>query len=129
MRDSPGTPTSPLLSPPLAHSSPIMVSWLVTGFMAGYCYGLNCVPLRKYTGFPGGSVVKNPPANPGDTGLIPALGRSPGEGNGTPLQYSSLENSMDKVGYSPWVHKELHMTEQLSTHTISYFRQQREPAS
>ena len=85
MRDSPGTPTSPLLSPPLAHSSPIMVSWLVTGFMAGYCYGLNCVPLRKYTGFPGGSVVKNPPANPGDPGSIPGLGRCPGEGNGNPL--------------------------------------------
>ena len=41
-------------------------------------------------GFPGGSVVKNPPANAGDTGSIPGLGRSPGEGNGNPLQYSSL---------------------------------------
>ena len=37
-------------------------------------------------GFPGGSVVKNPPANAGDTDLIPGLERSPGEGNGTPLQ-------------------------------------------
>ena len=43
--------------------------------------------------------VKNPPANAGDirdTGSIPASGRSPGEGNGNPLQYSYLENSMDK---------------------------------
>ena len=50
-------------------------------------------------GFPGGSVVKNPPANAGDTedlGLIPGLERSPGVGNGNPLQYSCLENSMDR---------------------------------
>ena len=43
--------------------------------------------------------VKNPPANAGDTrdaGLIPGLGRSPGEGNGYPLQYSCLENSVDR---------------------------------
>ena len=42
----------------------------------------------QLNGFPGGSVVKNPPANAGDSGLIPGLGRSPGEGNGNPLQYS-----------------------------------------
>ena len=46
-------------------------------------------------GFRGGSVVKNLPANAGDVGSIPGLGRSPGEGNGYPLQYSGLENSMD----------------------------------
>ena len=45
-------------------------------------------------GFPGGSLIKNPPANAGDMGLIPGLGRSPGEGNGNPFQYSCLENSM-----------------------------------
>ena len=44
-------------------------------------------------GFPGGSVVKNPPANAGDMGLIPGWGKSPGEGNGNPLQYSSLGKS------------------------------------
>ena len=43
-------------------------------------------------GFPGGSLVKNSPANAGDVGLIPGSGRSPGEGNGNPLQYSCLEN-------------------------------------
>ena len=50
-------------------------------------------------GFPGGSVVKNLPANAGDirdTGSIPALGRSPGEGNGYPLQYSCPGNPMDR---------------------------------
>ena len=50
-------------------------------------------------GFPGGSVVKSLPANAGDTGdvgSIPGLGRSPGEGNGKPLQCSCLENPMDR---------------------------------
>ena len=50
-------------------------------------------------GFPGGSVVKNPPNNTGDggdTSLIPRLGRSPGRGNGNPLQYSFWENPMDR---------------------------------
>ena len=46
-------------------------------------------------GFPGGSVVKNPSANAGDAGLIPGLGRSPGERNGNPVQYSCLENHID----------------------------------
>ena len=47
-------------------------------------------------GFPGGSVVKNPPANAGDRGLIPGSGRSLGEWNGYPLQYSCLDNSTDR---------------------------------
>ena len=50
-------------------------------------------------GFPGGTVVKNPPVNAGDTrdvGSVSGLGRSPGRGNGNPLQYSCLEKSMDK---------------------------------
>ena len=42
-------------------------------------------------GLPGGSAVENPPASAGDTGLVPAPGRSPGQGNGNPLQYSCLE--------------------------------------
>ena len=41
-------------------------------------------------------MVKNPPANAGDTSLIPGLGRSPGEGNDNPLQYSCLGNPMDR---------------------------------
>ena len=54
----------------------------------------------------------------GDLGLIPGLERSPGGGHGNPLQYSCLENlhgQRSLVGYSPWDHKELDMTEQLST--------------
>ena len=46
-------------------------------------------------GFPGGSDSKASACNVGDPGSIPGLGKSPGEGNGTPLQYSCLENSMD----------------------------------
>ena len=53
--------------------------------------------------FPDGSVVKNPPANAGDAGLIPALGRSPGEGHGSPLQYSCLENPMDRGAWQATV--------------------------
>ena len=60
-----------------------------------------------------GSVGKESACNVGDLGLIPWLGRSPGEGNGYPFQYSGLENSMDYT-YSPWGRKELDMTEQLS---------------
>ena len=55
-------------------------------------------------GFPGGSAVKNPPANVGDMGLIPGLGRSSGEGNGNPLQYSCLENPMDREAWWDTVH-------------------------
>ena len=46
--------------------------------------------------FPSGSMVKNLPANAGDAGSVPGWGRSPGEGNGNPLQYSCQENSMDR---------------------------------
>ena len=51
--------------------------------------------LPKQLGFPGGSDGKASACNVGDPGSIPGLGRSPGEGNGNPLQYSCLENSMD----------------------------------
>ena len=68
-------------------------------------------------GFPGGSDGKASARNVGEPGLIPGLGRSPGEGNGNPLQYSCLENSLDGlkslVGYSPWGRKESERTERL----------------
>ena len=53
------------------------------------------IDILTYTGFPGGSDGKASVCNAGDLGLIPGLGRSPGEGNGSPLQYSCLENPMD----------------------------------
>ena len=52
--------------------------------------------IRIFGGFPGGSVVKNLPTSAGDLGSVPGLGRSPGEGNGNPLQYSNLGNLMDR---------------------------------
>ena len=55
-------------------------------------------------GFPGGSVVKDLPAKSGDVGLIPGPGRSPGEGNGNPLQCSCLGNPMDRGAWQAIVH-------------------------
>ena len=52
-------------------------------------------------GFPGGSVLQNRLASAGDVGSIPGLGRSPGEGNGNPLQYSCLRNPMDREDW--WI--------------------------
>ena len=72
-------------------------------------------------GFPGGSVVKNLPANAGDTrnaGLTPGSWRSPGEENGNPLQNSYLENSMDRGTLWTIVYgvAELDMTEHIHMH-------------
>ena len=58
-----------------------------------YIYIYIC--LYRCTGFPGGSEVKASASNVGDPGSIPGWGRSPGKGNGNPLQYSCLENPMD----------------------------------
>ena len=54
-------------------------------------------------GFPGGLVIKNQPANAGDVGSIPGLGKCPGEGNGNPFQYSCLKNSMDRGAWQTTV--------------------------
>ena len=54
-------------------------------------------------GFPGGSVVKKMPANAENVGSIPGLGRLPGEGNGYPLQYFSLQNPMDRRAWQAMV--------------------------
>ena len=66
------------------------------------------------TTFPGVSNGKESACNVGDLGWIPGLGRSPGEGNGNPLQYSCLENPHGQrslAGCSPWGRKELDTTE------------------
>ena len=66
-------------------------------------------------GLPGGSDGKESACNSGDPGSVPGSGNPPGEGNGNPLQYSCLENSMDRgtwqATYNPWSCKELGMTE------------------
>ena len=74
-----------------------------------------------WMGFPGGFNSKESACNAGDLGLIPELGRSPGEENGNPHQYSCLDNCHGQrslAGYSPWGRKELDRTESL---TISLF--------
>ena len=63
-----------------------------------------CVYLFVYGGFPGGSEVKVSACNAGDLGSIPGLGRSPGEGNGNPFQYSCLEKPMDRGAWWAIVH-------------------------
>ena len=55
-------------------------------------------------GLPGCSMAKNLPTNAGDTGSIPLLGRYPGVGNGSPLQYSCLENSVDRGAWRARAH-------------------------
>ena len=60
--------------------------------------------LYLFGSFPGGSVVKNPPAKAGDTGSIPGLRRYPGGGNGIPLQCSCLENPTDRGTWRAAVH-------------------------
>ena len=56
-------------------------------------------------GFPGGSEVKESARSAGDLGLIPGLGKSPGEGNGNPLQYSYLDNPVDEGPWWATVHR------------------------
>ena len=88
-----------------------------------HLYGGVCGPFNvrvwSLEDFPGGSVVNNPPANAedaGNTSLIPGFGRSPGGGYGNPLQYSCLENPMDRGAWWATVHGfvESDMTKQLS---------------
>ena len=62
------------------------------------------MPLPSFMGFPGGSDSKESDCNTGDLSLIPGSGRFPGEGNGNPFQYSSLENPMDRGVWRAMVH-------------------------
>ena len=70
------------------------------------------VYLKCKMGFPGGALVKNPPASAGDMDSTPGSGRPSGKGNGNPLQYSCLENSMDRGSWWAIVrsHRELDLT-------------------
>ena len=80
-------------------------------------------PLSLFRGFPLGSDRKESACSVGVPGLIPGLGRSPGEGNGNPLQYSCLENPVDRGAWQATVHEvtELDMTEWLIyTHTHTH---------
>ena len=93
-----------------------------------------CITTKEYLvslegSFPGGTEVKNPPANAGDTGdtgSIPGSGRSPGEGHGNPLQYSCLENPMDRESWWSTAHrvaKSQTRLKQLSTYALHRYLQ------
>ena len=97
--------------------------------------GFLCDWLREHTwlyligpkGFPGGSEVKASACNIGDLGSIPGSGRSPGEGNGSPLQYSCLENPMDRGSWQATVHGVAKSWTQLSDFTSLHFIQHEGP--
>ena len=83
------------------------------------------------SGFAGGSVVKNPPANARDArdlGLIPGLGRSPGGGNGYPLQHACLENPMERGEWQATVHGVTKSQTRVSTHTRPFTEEQLRPS-
>ena len=74
----------------------------------------------SYQGSPGDTVVKSLPANAGNAGLTPGLGRTPGEGNGNPLQYSCLGNPRDRGGWRATIHgvaKESDTTQRLNNNS------------
>ena len=83
---------SPPLSPPSPASSPFFIQ---PGFLSSLEIFDVSTWILVFKGFPGGAEVKVSICNVGDLGSIPASGRSPGEGNCNPLQYSCLENPMD----------------------------------
>ena len=104
---------------------------LILSTLCAVDYGLSWFTLSNWTifrcnlSFPGGSVIKNPPANAGDegeVGWIPGLGRSLLGGNGNPLQYSYLKNSMDRGIWWTTVHEVAKSQTWLSMHTSLHTR-------
>ena len=89
-------------------------------FSLGFCFWSG----KSLLGFPEGTVVKNLLANAGDAGLIPGLGRSPGGENGNLLQYSCLENTIDRGARWATVHRvtqcQTWLSDRAHTHTQCY---------
>jgi len=96
--------------------------WVAISFFIGIYY-------VHTKGFPGGSVVKESACNAGDTGLIPGLGRSSGEGNGNPLQHSCLENLMDRGAWRAMVHGVSRVRHGLVTKPPQYIQKPRKDLS
>ena len=76
---------------------------MVLGYGGPWEVFMGLVPYKR--GYPGGSNGKESACKARDPGLIPGWGRSPGEGNGNPFQYSCLENSMDRGAWQAIVHR------------------------
>ena len=119
------TPPSPMKAIPVNTSardvSPVSYSSATQKYTATASVTMFDQPTPSSLSFPGGSDGKESACNTGDVGWIPGAGRSSGKGNGSPLQYSCLENSVDKrslVGYSPWGRKESDTTEQLKDNLV-----------
>ena len=74
-----------------------------------------------FRGFSRGSGVKNLPANAGDAGSVPESGRSPGEGNGNPLQYSCLGNSMDRGAWRATLHRVIRVGHVVATNQQHFY--------
>ena len=107
-------PGNPMIETPCFHFTGARVWSLVGGLRSHLPHRVGSqVPL----------VLKNPPANAGDTkdtGSVPKWGRSPGVGNGNPLQYSYPENSMDRGTWQATVHRVTKSQTQLNTHTHTH---------
>ena len=96
----------------VANSRIWLTNWTEVNWLKNYLWYQKGLPRWQW--------LKNPSTDTGDTGSIPGSGRTPGRGNGNPLQHSWLKNPMDQrnlVGYSPWGCKESNMTEYTHTHT------------
>ena len=81
----------------LVKNTPAMQETPVQSWFGKIPWRRDGLPTPVFLGFPGVSASKESACNAGDMGLIPGLGRSPGEGNGYPLQYSGLESFMDWI--------------------------------
>ena len=105
-----GTPFTPALPPPpssfnLVSFPPLKYLMLILGSEVRFSIGgFLRDGILVFKGFPGGAEVKASACSMGDLGSIPGSGRSPGEGNGNPLQYSCLENPMDGGAWWATVH-------------------------
>ena len=88
--------------------------------MSMYVYTFMCMYVY-ILGFPGGSEVKASASNAGNLGSIPGSGRSPGEGNSNPLQYSCLENPMDRGSSKAAVHRVTRIGHDLTTKPLPQF--------
>ena len=87
----------------LVKNPPAMKGTPLDSWVGKICWKRDRLPTPVFLGFPGGSAGKESACNVGDLGLIPGLGRSPGEGKGYPLQCSDLENSMDCTAHRAWL--------------------------
>ena len=88
----------------LVKNPPAMRETLVRFLVGKILWRRDRLPTPVFLGFPGGSDSKESACNTGDPGLIPGLGICPGGGHGNSLQYSCLENSMDRGAWQATVH-------------------------